>query len=210
MLRSFFALLLIPAGLITAQELKPVALPASVKTGGKPFMQVLNERKSARAYTDEKFSPQALSNLLWAAWGINRPDGRRTAPSAANRQEVEIYVVLAEGAYLWDAKANVLNPVVSGDLRKVTGSQEWIAQAPVNLIFVADFTKLPGSEIINVGDAFVDTGYISQNIYLYCASEGNLGTVARGSVPRDPVAKALNLKPTQRVTIAQTVGYLKK
>ena len=85
--------------------------------GGKPLMEVLEARQSSREYTSDKLSPQTLSNLLWAAWGINRPDGHRTAPSASNRQEIEIYVTLPEGAYLWDAKANTLNPVVGGDLR---------------------------------------------------------------------------------------------
>ena len=210
MLRSFIAVFSIAAGLVSAQELKPIALPAPQTAGGKPLMDVLKQRQSLREYSPEKFSPQVLSNLLWAAWGINRPDGRRTAPSASNRQEVEIYALLPEGAYLWDAKANVLNPVVTGDIRKATGSQAFALTAPLDLAFVADFAKVPGNnETTKMVDAGMNTGFISQNIYLFCASEG-LATVVRGSVPREELGKALKLRPQQHVTYVQVVGYPKK
>ena len=209
MTRSFFALLLVPASLL-AQDLKPVALPAPQTSGGKPLMQALKERKSTREYSPEKLSPQVLSNLLWAGWGINREDGRRTAPSASNRQEIEVYAVTADGAYIYDAKANTLIPAVKGDFRKQTGTVPFVAEAPLNLVYVADFSKLGnGDDNAKNATANANTGLIAQNVYLFCASEG-LGTVVRGSVPRAELSKALNLRPEQRITLAQTVGYIKK
>ena len=209
MSRSFFALLLVPAGLL-AQDLKPVALPAPQTSGGKPLMQALKERKSTREFSPEKLSPQMLSNLLWAGWGINREDGHRTAPSSSDRQEIEIYAVMADGAYAYDAKANALKPVVSGDLRKLTGSQPFVGEAPLNLVYVADFSKMGNAdENAKNATANANTGFIAQNVYLFCASEG-LGAVVRGSVPRAELTKALNLRPDQRITLAQTVGHIKK
>jgi nitroreductase len=164
---------------------------------------------SVREYSDQKLSPQTLSNLLWAAWGINRTDGRRTSPSASNRQEIQIYVVLPEGAYVWDAKANVLSPVATSDLRAATGTQPYVGQAAMNLVYVADFTKLPGQDPSTMGRADIDTGFIAQNVYLFCASEG-LGTVARAMVGKEELSKALHLAPTQHIVIAQSVGYPKK
>ncbi len=210
MLKSILALLLIPVSLVTAQENKPVALPAPQTTGGKPLMQALNERQSTREFSPQKLPPQVLSNLLWAAWGINRADGRRTAPSASNRQEMDVYVVTGDGAYVYDAKANALNPVVSGDIRKSAGTQEFVVQAPLNLVYVADLSKMGGNdENSKIATANADTGFIAQNVYLFCASEG-LGSVVRGSAPRAELARALKLRPDQRVTLAHTVGYLKK
>ena len=210
MTKSFFALLLIPAALVTAQELKPVALPAPQTTGGMPLMQALKQRQSVREYSPEKLSPQVLSNLLWAAWGINRTDGRHTAPSASNRQEIDVYAITADGVYLYDPKANALNPVAAGDLRKSAGAQDWVVQAPLNLVYVADLAKMGGSDEANkLATANVDTGFIAQNVYLFCASEG-LGSVVRGSAPKADLAKALKLRPDQRVTLAHTIGRLKK
>jgi nitroreductase len=209
MSRSFFALLLVPAGLF-AQDLKPVALPAPQTSGGKPLMQALKERKSTREFSPEKLSPQVLSNLLWAGWGINRENGLRTAPSSSNKQEIEIYAVTADGAYVYDAKGNALKPVVNGDLRKLTGTVAFVGEAPLNLVYVADFSKMGGTdENAKTATANANTGLIAQNVYLFCASEG-LGTVVRGSVPRAELSKALNLRPDQRITLAQTVGYIKK
>lgn len=210
MSKSFFALLLLSAGVVAGQDLKPVALPAPHTSGGKPLMQALKERQSTRTFSAEKLSPQVLSSLLWAAWGINREDGRRTAPSASNRQEIEVYVVTADGAYVHDAKGNMLKPVASGDLRKATGNQPFVGEAPVNLVYVADFSKSgSGDENGKLATSNANAGFIAQNVYLFCASEG-LGTVVRGSVPRAELSKALKLRPDQRITLAQTVGYIKK
>jgi SagB-type dehydrogenase family enzyme len=188
----------------------PIALPKPQTDGGKPLMQALAERKSSREFSPEELSPQVLSNLLWAASGVNRPDGRRTAPTASNRQEIDIYVAKAEGLYLYDHKAHRLELVVKEDLRAATGGQEFVAGAPVNLVFVADFGRMGSGSIEDkVLYSAADTGYISQNVYLFCASEG-LATVARGSVNRPSLAKAIGLGENQRITLAQTVGYPKR
>jgi nitroreductase len=196
---------------LAAQELSPIKLPAPKMDGGKPLMQALKERQSTREYSDQKLSQQMLSNLLWATWGINRPDGRRTAPSASNRQEVDIYVVLPEGAYVYDAKAHALNPVAAGDLRGATGTQPFPATAALNLVYVADMAKAgrPATDPqqqLNVG---ADVGLIAENAYLFCASEG-LATVVRASVNRAELAKQLKLRPDQQIVLAQSIGYPKK
>jgi nitroreductase len=209
MSNSFIALLLVPLGLIRGQELKPVALPTPQTTGGKPLMQVLKARKSVRDFAPEQLSKQMLSNLLWAAWGINREDGRRTAPSASNRQEIDVYVIMADGAYLYDAKANALKPVVQTDIRKLAGTQPYPADAPVNLVYIADTARLGGDDPAKLANANADTGFIAENVYLFCASEG-LGTVVRASVNRVDLGKAMNLRAEQRIILAQSVGYAKK
>ena len=203
-------MMLVAATLTWAEELKPIKLPAPQMTGGLPLMEALKARQTIRDYTAEKLSPQVLSNLLWAAFGINRPDsGKRTAPSAVNWQEIEIYVALEEGLFVYDAKANELKPILAQDIRGATGPQPFVAGAPVNLVFVADYTKMGKAD-----DATKDmyaacvTGFISQNVYLYCASAG-LGTVVRGYVDKEALAKTMNLLPTQHVVLAQTVGYPK-
>lgn len=202
---------LLGAGQVWAQTttLADVALPAPRTEGGKPLMQSLRDRQSTRDFSDRELSSQVLSDLLWAAAGINRPhSGKRTAPSARNWQEVEVYVVLASGAFRYDAKANRLVAVAQGDLRSLTGGQEFVAKAPLNLIYVADTTKVTGvaageEQWLYLG---ADTGFISQNVYLFCASEG-LATVVRGSVDRPPLARALGLSDQQRIILAQSVGY---
>ena len=203
-LSLFFTGLLFVAVSLPAQELKPIPLPKPQTEGGKPLMQALSERKSGREFSSEKLPPQVLSNLLWAAWGVNRADGRRTAPSASNRQEIDVYVVTSDGVSLFDAKNHRLEPVAAGDFRAATGGQPFVSQAPLNLVYVADQAQTKSSDT-----AYIDTGFISQNVYLYCASEG-LSTVVRGSVDRAALAKALKLRPDQLVTVAQTVGYPKK
>lgn len=204
-------MLLIAATLAWAQELKPIKLPAPQMTGGMPLMEALKARQTIRDYTTEKLSPQILSNLLWAAFGINRPEsGKRTAPSAVNWQEIDIYVALEEGLFLYDAKANELKPILAQDIRGATGPQPFVAGAPVNLVFVADYTKMgKADEASKDTYSACDTGFISQNVYLYCASAG-LGTVVRGYVEKEALAKTMGLAPTQKVVLAQTIGYPKK
>ena len=127
----------------TSQELKEIKLLPPQKEGGMPLMQALNERQTTRIFTTEKLPPHVLSNLLWAAWGINRSDtGKRTAPSAVNMQEIEIYVALQDGLYLYDALNHVLTPVLPDDLRAATGKQDFVKDVPVNLVYVADFAKM--------------------------------------------------------------------
>ncbi len=195
--------------LASAQELQPVQLPKPQTDGGRPLMEVLKERKSTREFSSRELPDQLLSNLLWAAFGINRSDGRRTAPSAMNRQEIDVYVITAKAAWLYDAKAELLKPIAAGDLRALAGTQEWVKEAPLNLVFIADTAKMGGgdeeSKVLYSG---ADTGFISQNVYLYCASEG-LATVVRASVDKPALSKALGLRPEQKIILAQTVGYPK-
>jgi hypothetical protein len=208
---ALVSIVLIVCAALAAQDLSPIKLPAPQTDGGKPLMQALKARQSAREFGASKLAPQVLSNLLWAAWGLNRPDGHRTAPSASNKQEIDVYVVMAEGAYLYDAKANVLTPVASGDLRGLTGTQPFPATAALNLVYVADMTKTgrpvtDPQQALNVG---ADAGFISANAYLFCASEG-LATVVRASVDKAALGKALKLRDTQIIVLAQSVGYPKK
>jgi len=197
--------------LTLGQELKPLILPTPQTDGGKPLMQVLKERHSTREFSPEQLPPQVLANLLWAAFGINRPDsGKRTAPSAMNWQEIDVYVAMGDGLYVYDAKGNKLDPILAGDVRSSAGVQPFVKDAPVNLIYVADLAKTGESsaEDKNFYTA-ADVGFIAQNVYLFCASEG-LAAVVRGSVDRTAAAKVMKLRPDQKILLAQTVGYPKK
>ncbi len=192
-------------------EAAPIVLPKPDMAGGKPLMQALKERQSARAFSPEKLPPQVMSELLWAANGINRPGtDKRTAPTARNWQEIDVYVATVAGLFLYDAKKHQLLPVLPDDLRAASGKQEFVKDAPVNLIFVADFAKMGSSaEKDKELYAATDTGFVSQNVYLYCAS-AELATVVRGYLDREALAKAMKLRPTQKVILAQSVGYPKK
>ena len=193
-----------------AAELLPLKLPPPNLNSGKSLMQSLQARKSSRDFSTKKLPMEVLSNLLWAACGINRPEsGRRTAPSAVNWQEIDIYVAMADGLYLYNAKEHVLKPVIKQDIRELTGKQTFVKDAPVNLIYVADYSRMGGgnAEERNSYSA-ADTAFIAQNVYLYCASEG-LATVVRGSIDRDALAKAMQLRDNQKIVLSQTVGYPK-
>jgi SagB-type dehydrogenase family enzyme len=193
-----------------AQDLKPIKLPSPQTDGGRPLMQVFKDRKSSREFGPATLSPQTLSNLLWAAFGINRPDGHRTAPSAMNWQEVSIYLTTPEGVYIYEAKDNALNPVLAGDFRAATGTQSFVKEAAVNLVYVSDLSKTGNAASSDaVMYTAADVGFIAQNVYLYCASEG-LATVVRGSIDKPALAKTLSLQPNQKIILAQSVGYPKK
>jgi SagB-type dehydrogenase family enzyme len=193
--------------IVSAQELTSIKLNAPELEKGKPLMQVLKNRRTDRAFSDKKLSIQELSNLLWAANGINRDNGKRTAPSAMNSQDIEIYVVLQEGVYFYDATKNELTPIAAGDFRKQTGNQPFVATAPVNLVLVSDVKKIRGNdENAKMKWANVDVGYVSQNIYLYCASEG-LATVVRGMFDSNLLSPILKLRPEEKILLVQTVGY---
>lgn len=166
-------------------------------------MEALSQRQSARQFDVKALSEQTLSNLLWAAYGFNR-EGMRTAPSANNKQEFEIYVALEKGLYLYNAKDNALELVKKEDLRSKTGGQNFVGVAPLNLVYVYDTQKMKDEKM-----AYADCGFISQNVYLYCASEG-LATVVRGYVNKEDLAKAIGLKPEYAITLSQTVGYPQK
>ena len=193
-----------------AAELLPVKLPPPNLNSGKSLMQSLQARKSSRDFSTKKLSVEVLSNLLWAACGINRPEsGRRTAPSAVNWQEIDVYVAMADGLYLYNAKEHVLKPVIKQDIRVLTGKQKFVKEAPVNLIYVADYSRMGGANAEERNSySAADTAFIAQNVYLYCASEG-LATVVRGSIDRDVLAKAMQLRDNQKIILSQTVGYPK-
>jgi SagB-type dehydrogenase family enzyme len=192
----------------SGQTSQTLTLPKPQMTGGRPLMDVLADRRSSREFSARPLPLQVLSNLLWAGFGVNRRDsGGRTAPSARNWQEVDIYVATKEGLYLYDARAKALERVLARDIRPLTGLQDFVRTAPVNLVYVADFSKMQSApENDRLIYSAIDAGFISQNVYLYCASAG-LVTVVRGSVDRAPLAKAMNLRPDQRIIVAQTVGF---
>ncbi len=193
-----------------AEDLKPIKLPVPQTEGGLPLMQALKERKSMREFSSRELPLQAISDMLWAACGISRPEsGKRTAPTAKDMQEIDVYVAKADGLYLYDAKNNMLIPMMAGDVREMTGMQPFVKYAPINLIFVADLAKMGGMSA-DAADfyAATDTGYVSENVYLYCASTG-LATVVCGWIDKPAMEKAMKLRDNQKVILAQTVGYPK-
>ncbi|MDQ5984883.1 MAG: hypothetical protein CSYNP_00581 [Syntrophus sp. SKADARSKE-3] len=186
----------------TVQLLKPQT--------DQPFLQLLAKRSSSRAYSAQPLPPQTLSNLLWSAFGISRPEsGKRTAPTANNKQEIDVYIAMEKGIYLYDAKANLLKLIVPGDHRGATGIQSYVKDAALNLIYVADLGKSGGkSDEDKLLYAAAATGFISENVYLYCASAG-LATVIRAYVDRPALGAIMKLRPNQKIILAQTVGYPK-
>lgn len=209
MKRSVFVIItLLIAITMQAQELKMIKLNAPNKTKGEAVMKVLNDRQSIREYAAKELAAQDLSDLLWAANGINRPDGKRTAPSAMNRQEVDVYVVMKTGAYLYDAKEHALKPVTAGDYRAaVAGPQDFAKEAPVSLVLVADLARLgdPASDRTKLM-ASVDVGIVCQNINLACTGLG-LATVPRATMDQDVLRKALKLNDNQLLLMNNPVGY---
>lgn len=202
----FFSLVM--PSVIYAEEVKAIKLPEPKTKGGKPLMEVLKDRKTVRSFSDKELPLEELSNLLWAAFGVNRPEeAKRTAPSAMNWQEIDIYVAKKDGLYLYDANKNVLIKILDEDIRGATGGQDFVSIAPVNLVYVADYSKM-GDAPKESKDFYsaTDTGFISQNVYLYCASEG-LGTVVRGWMEKEKLHKEMKLKDNQKIILAQTVGY---
>jgi SagB-type dehydrogenase family enzyme len=193
------------------QDLKPIQLPPPHTEIGKPLMQVLKLRQSSRIFDTKPLPLQELSNLLWAADGINRPEiGKRTAPSAMNWQEIDIYVAMQKGTYMYDAKSNSLFVINKKDLRESTGKQSFVKEAPLNLVYIADEKRMTrASDEDKIRWSSADAGFIAQNVYLYCASQG-LAVVVRGMVDRETLAKELKLRPEQKIILSQTVGYPKQ
>jgi nitroreductase len=192
-----------------AQDQAVISLPKPRTEGGKPLMEALKERKSTREFASRPLTDQPLSDLLWAAFGVNRPDGHRTAPSTMNLRCIDLYVGTADGLFLFDADAHALKRVLKEDIRAATTGQAELREAPVALIFVADharMTKVAPAE--REFYAAADTGYISQNVYLFCASEG-LATVVH-AVDRSAVARAMKLGDDKSVILAQSIGYPKR
>jgi nitroreductase len=193
---------------------KVIQLPSPLMEGGKPLLQCLKQRQSTRDYDPGKKLPlQVLSNLLWAADGVNRSDGKRTAPSAGDWQNIEIYLLTADGVLLYDAPQHILKVLGSADMRASSGKQSFIKDVSLNLLFVADFArakKLGGNDAAMNAEnwSFAGAGAIAQNVYLFCASEG-LGSIVRAMTDQDAAAKTLKLRPDQHVILAQSGGYPK-
>lgn len=196
----WMGLVLFSTSALLAEDIR---LPEPRRSGGMPLMEALAQRRTERDFSSEPLPPQMLSDLLWASFGINRPDGKRTAPSARNMQEIDIYVALPEGLYLYDPAENKLTHVLDDDLREQVGRQPFTQRAPVGLIFVADESRMRGDKAFY---AAVDTGYISQNTYLFCASEG-LHTVALGMVDKPLLHRLMGLREDQKIILTQPVGF---
>ena len=186
-----------------------IALPPPERYGGLPLMETLARRQSSRDFARDPLPVQLLSNLLWAAYGMNRAGGGRTSPSALNAQEIDVFVALPSGAYRYDAATHELYLVASSDLRRITGYQDFVDEAPLDLVYVADHSRM---NLVPVGQresyASVAAGAITQNVYLFAASN-DLATVIRAWIDRAAIADALGLTHDQQVLLSQTVGYPK-
>jgi len=205
------AMILFGPAAASAQELKTIILVKPQMDSSRELMQVLNDRKTSRNFSPKKLPIRVLSNILWAACGVNRPrTNGRTAPSANNWQEIDIYVATANGLYLYDAINHRLKMLLNQDIRSFTGNKPYVSEAPVNLIYVADLAKM-GNATPDEKDFYsaTDTGFIGQNVYLYCASEG-LATVVRGNIDREALGKVMKLRDDQRIILTQTIGYPRK
>jgi SagB-type dehydrogenase family enzyme len=204
-----FLQLLCFSACILAQDLKPITLNPPDLKRGLPVMEAFSLRASATDFSDKKLSLQDLSDLLFAANGINRKDvSKRTAPSAMNAQDIDIYVFMQEGVYLYDAANFVLNPLVTGDQRLiVAGRQDAVAKAPVMLLLVSDISrfKFP-DESAKLDAAGKDAGIVSQNINIFCAGMG-LITRTRGTMDIEKIKSVLKLKDSQRAMLNNPVGY---
>ena len=207
-------LFFVSSNLTPAQETEVIKLPPAQTEGGMPLMQALKLRQSTRGDfgPDTNLPMQLISNLLWAANGVNRPDGKRTAPSAIDWRNIDIYITTADGLFLYDADQHALKVLGRKDVRAVAGMQDFVKTAPLNLIYVADLskTKFSGKDMPE-GEtwSFAGVGAIYQNVYLFCASE-HLACIVRAMVDKDAITKELKLRPDQKVLLAQTVAYFKK
>ncbi len=189
------------------QELKRTLLPPPRSTGGKPLTEALKLRHSTREYSDRALPPQTLSDLLWAGFGVNRSNGDRTAPYWRHVMVMDVYAAMADGVWLYEPKTHALIPHMQADIRAQTGTQDFVASAPLNLIYVAHGERM---QDVSTEErrlyASVDAAFIGQNVYLFCASEG-LATVFRGAVDTAKLGRALHLPDQQFVTFAQSVGF---
>jgi hypothetical protein len=211
--RTFSAGVLASAPLATAPirglagDLVRRELPAPRTDGGMPLMAALQLRRSTREYSQRSLPAQTLSDLLWAAFGVNRPSGDRTAPYWRHIMVIDVYLAMTDGVWLYEPKEHALVRHLQEDIRAQTGLQDFVATAPLNLIYVAHGERM---QDVSTEDrrlyASVDAGFIGQNVYLFCASEG-LGSVFRAAVDYPRLARAMRLPDTQFVTFAQTVGF---
>jgi nitroreductase len=184
-----------------------IVLPEPQKEGGIPLMEAISKRRSDREFASQELPLPLLANLLWAAYGVNRPDGHRTAPSALDAQEIDVYVALPSGAYLYNATAHQLELIASSDLRSITGYQDFVDEAALDLVFIADYSRMKLVPVaLRESYASVAAGAISQNVYLFAAGNG-LSTVIRAWIDREAIANALGLSHDHEVLLSQTVGY---
>jgi len=191
----------------SAQVIENIPLPPAQKTGGMPLMEAFQLRKSQRSFSSKELTSQQISNLLWAAYGINRPDGFRTVPAAKNWYEYDIYILKQDGWFLYEVSKHTLLKMGNEDLRIYGGTQDFVKAAPVILVYVADFGRMNDTtDELRKFFSAVDVGYISQNVYLWCASE-NLATIILGQVDKVKVREVLKLKSDQQVILSQPVGY---
>ena len=206
MLKTAAALVFTVSATVSCPAQEQIPLPQPSKSLETTVIEALQNRRSERVFAEKQMSDQDLASLLWAANGINREDGRRTAPSAINAQDIDIYVVRADGAYLWDAKENTLKRVSDEDLRPlVAKGQDFVLQAPVSLVLVSDKSRF-GNRPANFAQA--DAGYVSQNICLYCSAAG-WACCPRASMDTEGLKKALQLSESQEPMLNNTVGYRK-
>lgn len=200
-------LVLLSWTICSAQVIETITLPSAQKTGGVSVMEAFQLRKSQRSFSSKELTTQQLSNLLWAAYGINRPEGLRTVPAAKEWYEYDIYVIKSDGWYLYEPKKHFLLKMGNEDLRVYGGTQDFVKAAPVILVYVADFDRMTNTtDELRKFFSAVDVGYISQNVYLYCASEG-LATIILGQVDKVKVREVLKLKTNQQVILSQPVAY---
>jgi nitroreductase len=208
---SFIAGLVLVALLFSGAESRDarqeIVLAKPALAGGITLMQALANRQSSRSFSAKPIPESVLSGLLWAACGENRTSGKRTAPTAMNKQEIALYVAMAEGLYLYDAKKHALKLVVAEDLRALTGKQPFVKDAFMNIVYVADMSVIAGDnreeKTLYAG---ADTGFIGENVYLYCAGNG-LTTVIRAWMDKEKLGKAMKLSSSQMIVLSQTVGY---
>jgi len=212
-MKNFIALIIltIMSGTIVAQDLEKVILNPPDLTKGLPVMEALSQRASASEFDDTMLSRRDLSDLVWAANGINRPEkGKRTAPSAYNSQDVDVYVIMKSGAYVYDAGKHILEPVAQGDHRAaVAGAQEDFANAAVFCVFVSDISRFQyGDDDQKMVWAAEDAAIVSQNVSVFCAATGLL-TRPRASMDREKLTEVLNLNGSQHMMLNNPVSYKK-
>lgn len=192
---------------LTACAQQSIQLPPPQTSGGMPLYEAMQTRQSSREFVNKDLTPQQLSNILWAAYGFNR-EGKRTVPSSQNSQEYTIYVFTSKNVYQWDETTNTLEHFRNGDQRAMTGTQDFVKNASVNLLYVANYNKIKGNEEDKDVTAAINCGFIAQNVYLACAAEG-LGSVIRGSVDREKFNHYMQLPEFKKIMFAQSVGIIK-
>lgn len=189
---------------------KRIELPAPRKSGGMPLFNALAQRRSVRAFGPQPIPQELVSDLLWAAFGVNRPaTGDRTAPYWRHVMVIDLYLAIADGVWIYEPKTHALLPCSKDDIRKETGMQDFVASAPLELLYVAHGERMDVPAEDRRLYASVDAAFIGQNVYLFCASEG-LGSVFRGSFDQAKLARLMRLADQQFVTFVQTVGYSSK